>query len=904
MDISIFLAVFAALLGICIFLEAFKMKRPHSVPSQVKAAQYELESSYFGQSSSEPEIIVLPKGGKVVIPQNFDIIRKRHSFGRFQRRKIKVKCSADADIKYIPVIIDSIGEYFALHSQGVKSKLLERVVRYILRTILEWLCKRNDLPIYKQFRLSQLLGHVYSSERDVLQPCYAQIRKWCDKFYSADLFKRRLQPDDFVEFKPFIVGFLHDIKGTSSKLKLSLEEKYPIQNLPIKPEYPKFEIPLSQQTIQPFTMVKSLDHHSTSSDEPERKILSIPTHQNCPKCDTSILLNKTGPLKCPHCNFFPDRLELGYLLDENGNIIGHFLYPLEAQKKHESVYGVSGSGKSTYIKIKTTALREHGIGVLTFQCAGRDSREHINVEIANPKGIKDTLIFTPGIEDLCPMRFNPLAIPRYQNRKARVQTHIEHFAAIFTFAYDLAPPFPGLIREALQKIYERKGWDITNNSEPQTTEFMYPRPIELIPAVEECLAGRYSNKIRDDLKGVLRTRLKDINRHGFGKMFNCKNSISFDELLEKNVVFELDQLEDNTKRLFVGLFLTSFCEFLQIKGAHGKLNHVIIIEEAHRVLSRDQIGQDGSVMAAKTNEVITNALAEFRKLGEGLIIITQDPNRLPETILKLPQTATILQLKDEVSIQTITRYFLKFQRFLHQSFPLLNLKIGEAYVITPSANDLNHVQFFQFPQGQDTEVPDDVIKLFMQETYYHAQPWLLKMDDPDYLENELFNAPSNGEITDYRDLFLGIELQGVDITCAKLEFKFLIRNSTLNQPFQKSDYRLDEYSKRLLDAEFEVPSVQKKIRELQLRLTTFTPSELSETALSNFLQQIHSFAIQRITPPIRFSAFMYFLRVLMFKYLKSNTIPPVELYRHIIRHLARNLPDLVELNSNKITMEA
>ena len=67
-----------------------------------------------------------------------------------------------------------------------------------------------------------------------------------------------------------------------------------------------------------------------------------------------------------------------------------------------------------------------------------------------------------------------------------------------------------------------------------------------------------------------------------------------------------------------------------------KLNHITVIEEAHRLLpniSLDKSGEEAS-SRAKSIETFTNILAEIRAYGEGIIIADQIASKLHRDVIK------------------------------------------------------------------------------------------------------------------------------------------------------------------------------------------------------------------------------------------------------------------------------
>ena len=67
-------------------------------------------------------------------------------------------------------------------------------------------------------------------------------------------------------------------------------------------------------------------------------------------------------------------------------------------------------------------------------------------------------------------------------------------------------------------------------------------------------------------------------------------------------------------------------------GSPG-LRHLTVIEEAHRLLRRQETGAPAGA-AAHAVEMFAGLLAEIRAYGEGLIIAEQIPDRLVQDVIK------------------------------------------------------------------------------------------------------------------------------------------------------------------------------------------------------------------------------------------------------------------------------
>ena len=145
-----------------------------------------------------------------------------------------------------------------------------------------------------------------------------------------------------------------------------------------------------------------------------------------------------------------------------------------------------------------------------------------------------------------------------------------------------------------------------------------------------------SRHVGADIEAALTTRLDSLRAGGKGAMFDVVRSIPMEHLVDYPVVLELERLGDDGDKAFVmGLVLIRLVEHRRAQGASDQLEHLLVVEEAHRLLanvtqSREDVGNPRQYAV----ETFTNLLAEVRAYGEGVVIADQVPVRLAPDIVK------------------------------------------------------------------------------------------------------------------------------------------------------------------------------------------------------------------------------------------------------------------------------
>jgi len=140
--------------------------------------------------------------------------------------------------------------------------------------------------------------------------------------------------------------------------------------------------------------------------------------------------------------------------------------------------------------------------------------------------------------------------------------------------------------------------------------------------------------------------------------------IGWQRLLTEPTVIELDAIPDNEQKALVMAFLLTFLferrqaedQLARSKGevdGPTRLRHVLIVEEAHRLLSNAAAhsGRGGEVAGkdskAKAVELFVDMLAEIRAFGQGIVIVEQIPQKLVPEAIKNTNLKIMLRLTSE-----------------------------------------------------------------------------------------------------------------------------------------------------------------------------------------------------------------------------------------------------------------
>lgn len=303
--------------------------------------------------------------------------------------------------------------------------------------------------------------------------------------------------------------------------------------------------------------------------------------------------------------------------------------------RHALIIGITGGGKTNTSKSLLNTLwnadnLQDRVPFLVIESAKREYWE-----LRNLKGFEDLIVFTLGAEASnasVKYRINPFET----NQGISLQTHIDYLLSTFKAAFDLYPPMPYILEKAVYEIYSDRGWDIVENRNKYGfTE--YPTLTDLYNKIDVIVDDMgYHQEVQSNVKAALQARVYSLMIGGKGAMLNTPKSVPIQELLNRPVVMELEDLgDDETKSFVIGILLVQLYEYrksLMTKGAKN-LSHILMIEEAHRLLKNVSEAGEGGNTRAKSVEFFCNLLAEIRTFGQGILIADQIPTKIaPDTI--------------------------------------------------------------------------------------------------------------------------------------------------------------------------------------------------------------------------------------------------------------------------------
>lgn len=305
--------------------------------------------------------------------------------------------------------------------------------------------------------------------------------------------------------------------------------------------------------------------------------------------------------------------------------------------RHAFVTGVTGSGKTNTVFHLLRQTAEQGVPFLVLEPAKTEYRALLRDPVLGPS----LRILTLGNENVSPFRLNPLEVPE----GIPVAVHLDLLRSVFNVSFGMWTPLPQILETSLHAVYTDRGWDITTGANRRLDTGAdradaCPSLGELVRKVEEIVPRLgYEEKVTGDMRAALCTRLNSLRTGGKGRMLDTRRSQPVPALLEQPTVLELEGMgDDDDKAFMMGLLMIRLVEQRRTEGDTEGLRHLLVVEEAHRLLADTGSGGARSEAEAdvrgKAVETFTGLLSEIRAYGQGVVVVDQIPTKVARDVLK------------------------------------------------------------------------------------------------------------------------------------------------------------------------------------------------------------------------------------------------------------------------------
>lgn len=349
---------------------------------------------------------------------------------------------------------------------------------------------------------------------------------------------------------------------------------------------------------------------------------------------------------------FGDTITLGRVVDMGVEQSNEYKIDPDALVRHCLVAGGTGFGKSTTCKRIISEIVRRGIPSMILEPAKDD---YIRWAIEENKSLPEEekfLLYMPGVDpvEYENAAFEPLSLNLYEpaaveGAKVDLLTHCERMTTLLNSVLPAEEVVPILIEET---IYETLA-QFTGKSFEQ--ERVYPLPEypdvdDLINMSKTVMARKtYSQRNKDNFVEILNTRFLSLRRGTRGRILNVRKSTDYAKLFSRRCVVNVSRLSGSDKALMMSLLLLAMYEYrisayandpeYRSRAQANKLLHLMVVEEAHNVLSAPNGGNPGTGNPQQAAaDLFSNILSEIRGYGQGLMIVDQIPTKLIPDVLK------------------------------------------------------------------------------------------------------------------------------------------------------------------------------------------------------------------------------------------------------------------------------
>jgi hypothetical protein len=307
---------------------------------------------------------------------------------------------------------------------------------------------------------------------------------------------------------------------------------------------------------------------------------------------------------------------------------------------HCFVTGSTGSGKSNTTYGLLYSFYEKNIPFLVIEPAKGEYKD----EFCKMPGIN---IFTtnPRLGEM--LKLNPF---RFNYPEIHVLEHLDRLIEIFNACWEMYAAMPAILKDAVEKVYIEKGWDLLNSEYIGDGSPIYPTFQDLMTMLPKVIdSSSYSSDSKGDYTGALVTRVNSLTNGISGQIFCDCYDIEDTVLFDQNTIVDLSRVgSTETKSLIMGILVLKLTEYRMAKreGSNSALKHITVMEEAHNLLKNAAPGE-GSNVVKKSVEMICNNIAEMRTYGEGFVIVDQSPSAVDIAAIKNTNTKIVMRLPEK-----------------------------------------------------------------------------------------------------------------------------------------------------------------------------------------------------------------------------------------------------------------
>ncbi|GIB72367.1 type VI secretion protein [Vibrio cholerae] len=312
---------------------------------------------------------------------------------------------------------------------------------------------------------------------------------------------------------------------------------------------------------------------------------------------------------------------------------------LDQLTSHTLITGSTGSGKSNTVYALLDQAIQQDIPFLVIEPA-KGEYKHVFGNRPDVRVLGTNDRFTELL------KINPFSFPE----QTHVLEHVDRLIEVFNVCWPMYAAMPAILKDAVLRSYEACAWDLRDSTSTLSSP-LFPTFADLLMQLDSVIAqSAYSDEMKSNYTGALVTRVRSMVNGLNGQIF-AADEISNADLFDRNVIIDLSRVgSQETKSLLMGLLIIRLSEYrAEYMHMNQPLKHITVLEEAHNILRANPStgGAEGSSVAEKSVEMLSNAIAEMRTYGEGFIIADQSPSAVHISAIRNTNTKILMRLPDE-----------------------------------------------------------------------------------------------------------------------------------------------------------------------------------------------------------------------------------------------------------------
>lgn len=351
-------------------------------------------------------------------------------------------------------------------------------------------------------------------------------------------------------------------------------------------------------------------------------------------------------------------LRLGHLLFNGSKSEVPVSVPLDTFCRHALVAGVNGSGKTNSVLSVMNGFLQKGAPIMVIEPA---KTEYVDWAVKYNKGIeeynsahpnhpkKKIKIYIPGCNyyakgSVFPelLKLNPFEVIRINDKfEYRVLSHIDKLKSVLASAFPMQEILPTVIERLLYKLYTDLGWIKQKDLQAYPDKFPTLNDINLKSIKELMTDLGYAEENTQNISAAIRTRFNSMKYGWKNTLLNNEriDGMTWEDFFGNSCVINLSYAGDDADKAFIISLLMQFLYEYRVAESEkegysydeNKCDHLVVIEEAHRVMTRCD---NPEMPQYRSNQMFSSILSEVRAYSQGVMVVDQVPSRLIEDAVK------------------------------------------------------------------------------------------------------------------------------------------------------------------------------------------------------------------------------------------------------------------------------